>query len=56
MKLFVDSGNIKVLDFGIAKVLEQAQKGGGASSGAIRMPSPLELATGMDRKPREHAA
>jgi serine/threonine protein kinase len=45
-----ESGTIKVLDFGIAKVL---QHGGGpveknVSAGAIRMPSPLELATGSN--------
>jgi len=44
-----ESGTIKVLDFGIAKVLQQAA---GAqvekSAGAIRMPSPLELATGTN--------
>ncbi|MBS1123801.1 MAG: Serine/threonine-protein kinase [Deltaproteobacteria bacterium] len=49
----MDSGTIKVLDFGIAKVLQQQQQGGPssigeASSGAIRMPSPLELATGTN--------
>ena len=42
-----DSGNIKVLDFGIAKVLQQAQSDK-AQSGGIRMPSPLELATGTN--------
>ncbi len=47
----MDSGNIKVLDFGIAKVLQQQHGGGGPiekSAGAIRMPSPLELATGTN--------
>jgi hypothetical protein len=48
-----DSGTIKVLDFGIAKVLQEAPGGGAAarldkSSGQIRMPSPLELATGSN--------
>ncbi|HET9625466.1 MAG TPA: protein kinase [Kofleriaceae bacterium] len=47
-----ESGTLKVLDFGIAKVLQQAPSGGvdkGAlSAGAIRMPSPLELATGAN--------
>jgi serine/threonine protein kinase len=46
-----DSGTIKVLDFGIAKVLQQgaspAEKPIG-SAAAIRMPSPLELATGTN--------
>jgi len=45
-----DSGNLKVLDFGIAKVL---QTGGSpaqqqASAAGIRLPSPLELATGTN--------
>jgi serine/threonine protein kinase len=46
----MDSGTIKVLDFGIAKVLQQQQQGPAIdkSSGAIRMPSPLELATGTN--------
>ncbi len=45
-----EAGTIKVLDFGIAKVLQQggapAEKT--ASAAAIRMPSPLELATGTN--------
>src|SRR3569623_2324100 len=51
----MDSGTIKVLDFGIAKVLE-AQTAAGAvmSSGAIRMPSPLELATGSNHALTRH--
>jgi serine/threonine protein kinase len=44
----LDSGAIKVLDFGIAKVLEAQSTPAQLSSGAIRMPSPLELATGSN--------
>jgi serine/threonine protein kinase len=44
----MDSGTIKVLDFGIAKVLEAQQSPSQMSSGAIRLPSPLELATGSN--------
>ena len=40
-----ESGTIKVLDFGIAKVLQQHD---GATDQGPRMPSPLELATGTD--------
>ncbi len=45
-----ESGTLKVLDFGIAKVLQEKQSGGPETkaSGAIRMPSPLELATGTN--------
>jgi eukaryotic-like serine/threonine-protein kinase len=43
-----DSGTIKVLDFGIAKVLQQQLESKPLSSGGIRMPSPLELATGTN--------
>ncbi|HVK89714.1 MAG TPA: protein kinase, partial [Kofleriaceae bacterium] len=42
-----DSGNLKVLDFGIAKVIQQGTEMNKAS-GQIRMPSPLELATGTN--------
>ncbi len=44
----MDSGTIKVLDFGIAKVLQQQSSNESKSAGAIRMPSPLELATGTN--------
>ena len=46
-----ESGTLKVLDFGIAKVLQEKQGGGpeaSKASGGIRMPSPLELATGTN--------
>jgi serine/threonine protein kinase len=44
-----ESGTVKVLDFGIAKVLQQSSTGQAEkSAGAIRMPSPLELATGTN--------
>ncbi|HWO23037.1 MAG TPA: protein kinase [Kofleriaceae bacterium] len=45
-----DSGTVKVLDFGIAKVLQEKAVGGQVdkASGQIRMPSPLELATGSN--------
>ncbi|HEX4420109.1 MAG TPA: protein kinase [Kofleriaceae bacterium] len=44
-----ESGMIKVLDFGIAKVLQQSATGHvEKSAGAIRLPSPLELATGAN--------
>ena len=44
----MDSGTIKVLDFGIAKVLQQSSPSEKASAAVIRMPSPLELATGTN--------
>jgi eukaryotic-like serine/threonine-protein kinase len=50
----MDSGTVKVLDFGIAKVLEAQTAGGAVSSGAIRMPSPLELATGSNNALTRH--
>ncbi|HEV7559062.1 MAG TPA: protein kinase, partial [Kofleriaceae bacterium] len=44
-----ESGTIKVLDFGIAKVLQQAaEPAGDRAPGQARMPSPLELATGTN--------
>ena len=46
-----NGGTIKVLDFGIAKVLQQISGVADEqqqSSGAIRLPTPLELATGSN--------
>ncbi len=45
-----ESGTLKVLDFGIAKVLQEKQSGTpeAKASGQVRMPSPLELATGTN--------
>jgi serine/threonine protein kinase len=48
-----DAGSIKVLDFGIAKVLEADQSTPNASGG-IRLPSPLELATGSNSSLTRH--
>jgi serine/threonine protein kinase len=50
----LDSGTIKVLDFGIAKVLEAQAANPQVSSGNIRMPSPLELATGSSSALTRH--
>jgi serine/threonine protein kinase len=49
-----DGGSIKVLDFGIAKVLEATAATSQNSSGGIRMPSPLELATGSSSSLTRH--
>jgi eukaryotic-like serine/threonine-protein kinase len=45
-----ESGTIKVLDFGIAKVLQQSQSAQAEkpAPGGVRLPSPLELATGTN--------
>src|SRR6185503_20231123 len=43
-----ESGTIKVLDFGIAKVLQQSQESQADKATGGRMPSPLELATGSN--------
>ncbi|HMG55618.1 MAG TPA: serine/threonine-protein kinase, partial [Kofleriaceae bacterium] len=46
-----EAGTIKVLDFGIAKVMQQSGQAGPAADkggGGVRMPSPLELATGTN--------
>ena len=44
-----ESGTVKVLDFGIAKVLQQSPTGQvEKSAGAVRMPRPLDLATGTN--------
>jgi serine/threonine protein kinase len=44
-----ESGTIKVLDFGIAKVLQQSQETQVDKASGGRTPSALELATGSDR-------
>jgi serine/threonine protein kinase len=49
-----DAGTIKVLDFGIAKVLEAQQSPSPQVSGQIKMPSPLELATGSNNSLTRH--
>jgi serine/threonine protein kinase len=49
-----DSGTIKVLDFGIAKVLEAQTTQAPQMSGQIKMPSPLELATGSNTALTRH--
>ncbi|HUS31436.1 MAG TPA: protein kinase [Kofleriaceae bacterium] len=50
-----DAGNIKVLDFGIAKVLEASPQNAVQTSAAgIRLPSPLELATGSNTSLTRH--
>jgi eukaryotic-like serine/threonine-protein kinase len=44
-----ESGTVKVLDFGIAKVLQQSAAGQVETPGGpVRMPSPLEIATGTN--------
>jgi serine/threonine protein kinase len=43
-----ESGAIKVLDFGIAKVLQQGGAARDRKSGMVRVPTPVELATGSN--------